>query len=276
MPSCHAQAPAQAMPDFRGTKCTASSTVCRTPCGVLSITTSAWAPLASWSGATRRPPTASWSIQACGIASPPAAAMMAAYGAPLANPPCRRQTAGAHWPGARCAGSRAPCRAGRAGARCCRPRWPGGSAPRPGSRSRCRSPARGPAGRWRRSPAQQLDHARHHTGLGDGLAQADRQAGVFIGLVDQRGVDKAVALHRAHGRQHLRIEHALRRPACAPCARAPPRVQPEAAEARGETVFSGHLAMSRLWHGRRQLRFGADGWPLPALSCTGNAGRRTG
>jgi hypothetical protein len=96
------------------------------------------------------------------------------------------------------AGSRAPCRAGRATARCCRPRRPRSSARPPGSRSRCRSRARGPACLWLPAsavrPQQQLDHAGHHTRLGDGLAQADRQAGVFVRLVDQRAVDEAMPL----------------------------------------------------------------------------------
>ena len=50
--------------------------------------------------------------------------------------------------------------------------------------------------------AQQLQHARHHAGLGDGLAQAYRQAGVFISLGAQAGIDKAVPLHRSQCLQH--------------------------------------------------------------------------
>eukprot|EP01038_Epipyxis_sp_PR26KG_P017762 gene17762-24765_t len=57
---------------------------------------------------------------------------------------CRRQTAGAHWPGGTAASCRAPCRAGHAGARCCRPLSPPGSTQPPGNHSRCRSPAPGP------------------------------------------------------------------------------------------------------------------------------------
>ncbi len=88
-----------------------------------------------------------------------------------------------------------------------------GSARRPGSRSRCRSRARGPACRALRAGAaeQQLDHARHDDGLGDRLAQADRQAGVFVGLVDQRAVDEAVALDCAQRGEHARVG-ACRRP----------------------------------------------------------------
>ena len=51
-----------AIPDFKGTKWTASSTICRRPCGVLSITTSACrpgAPAPADTGATNRPPMAS-------------------------------------------------------------------------------------------------------------------------------------------------------------------------------------------------------------------------
>ena len=56
---------------------------------------------------------------------------------------------------------------------------------------------------------QQLQHAGHHIGLGNGLPQSNGQAGVFVGLVHQRTVHKAVALHLAHGLQHRFIGNAL-------------------------------------------------------------------
>ena len=56
---------------------------------------------------------------------------------------------------------------------------------------------------------QQGQHAGNHAGLGDGLAQANRQAGVFIGLVDQGRINKAVPLHLAHGREHHGVADAL-------------------------------------------------------------------
>gem|GEM_PF-4449871 len=66
------------------------------------------------------------------------------------------------------------------------------------------------AAQFARSPvAQELHHARHHTWFGNGLTQAYRQAGVFIGLIDQRAVDKAVTLDAAHGLQHHRVGDAL-------------------------------------------------------------------
>ena len=48
----------QAIPDFRGTKCTASSTDSVNPCGVLSTTSNACCPVLLTVGATKRPPTA--------------------------------------------------------------------------------------------------------------------------------------------------------------------------------------------------------------------------
>ena len=51
---------------------------------------------------------------------------------------------------------------------------------------------------------QGLGHARHHPGLGDGLAVADRQRGVLVGAGGQRLVDEQVARHGAD-----RVEHAL-------------------------------------------------------------------
>lgn len=50
--------PFQAIPDFRGTKCTASSTDSVNPCGVLSTTSNACCPVLLTVGATKRPPTA--------------------------------------------------------------------------------------------------------------------------------------------------------------------------------------------------------------------------
>jgi hypothetical protein len=46
-----------------------------------------------------------------------------------------------------------------------------------------------------RAAEQQLDHAADHRRLGDGLAVADRQAGVFVGLGGERGVDEMVPRH---------------------------------------------------------------------------------
>ena len=57
---------------------------------------------------------------------------------------------------------------------------------------------------------QQLNHSGHHIGFGDGLAQTNGQAGVFIGLRDQSAFDKPMTLHRAHGLQHQRIFETLR------------------------------------------------------------------
>jgi hypothetical protein len=59
------------------------------------------------------------------------------------------------------------------------------------------------------STQQQFDHARHDIGLRDGLAHADRQAGVLVGLVHQCTVDEAMALHLLHRQQDLRIRHTL-------------------------------------------------------------------
>ena len=78
------------------------------------------------------------------------------------------------------------------------------------------------AGSIARAAQQQLDHARHHVGLGDRLAQADRQAGVFVGLVHQRAVDEAMPLHGAHRGEHAARRQCPARRASAPCARAPP------------------------------------------------------
>ncbi len=58
---------------------------------------------------------------------------------------------------------------------------------------------------------QQLAHAGHHVGFGNRLAQADRQAGVFVGLVHECTVHKAMPLDSAHGGQHLGIADTLRR-----------------------------------------------------------------
>ena len=58
--------------------------------------------------------------------------------------------------------------------------------------------------------AQQRNHAGHHVGFGDGLTQANRQTGVFVGLVHQSAVNKTMALHTPHGFKHHRIVNALR------------------------------------------------------------------
>ena len=57
--------------------------------------------------------------------------------------------------------------------------------------------------------AQQFDHPRDHTRLGDGLAQADRQARVFVRLTPQCAVHEPVTLHRRHGRHDERIGQPL-------------------------------------------------------------------
>ena len=57
--------------------------------------------------------------------------------------------------------------------------------------------------------AQEFNHARNHPWLGDGLTQADGQAGVLVGLVYQRAIYKAMALDTAHGGQHTWIAQAL-------------------------------------------------------------------
>ncbi len=41
-------------------------------------------------------------------------------------------------------------------------------------------------------------HARHHPGLGDGLAMADWQRGVFVGARGQRFIDEQMPRHGAH------------------------------------------------------------------------------
>ena len=51
----------------------------------------------------------------------------------------------------------------------------------------------------RRRAEQQFDHARHHIGFRNRLAQANRQASVFIRLTDQRGIDKTVPLNGMQG-----------------------------------------------------------------------------
>ena len=68
-----------------------------------------------------------------------------------------------------------------------------------------------PAKAARSAVHQQLQHARDHAGLGDGLPQANRQAGVFIGLVDQGAVYKPVPFDRAKGGQYLAIRDAALR-----------------------------------------------------------------
>jgi hypothetical protein len=45
---------------------------------------------------------------------------------------------------------------------------------------------------------QHADHARDHRGLGDRLAMADGQAGVFVGLCDQRAIHEKVPWHGPH------------------------------------------------------------------------------
>ena len=111
---------------------------------------------------------------------------------------CRRRTPAASCARATPPGCRAPCRARAAAAPPRSPTSPAATAARPGSRSRCRSRARGRDARCGARSArleQQLEHARHHRRLGDGLPVADRQAGVFVGLRHQRRVDEAVARH---------------------------------------------------------------------------------
>ena len=190
----HAPRRFHAIPDFRGTKSTGSSSVRSTPRAVLSITTRCCCPPAVSAGATRRPPTASWSIQAWGMASPPAAAMMAlrrSLGRTLAS---RHQKSGAGWPPESIADSRALCRAIRANAQWSTPLVTNGSTPQPDNHNLCRFPAPGPS-----SPIpleQQLQHAGHHIGLGNGLSEADGQAGVFVSLIGQSAVHETVALHR--------------------------------------------------------------------------------
>jgi hypothetical protein len=51
-------------------------------------------------------------------------------------------------------------------------------------------------------------HARHHPGLGDGLAVADRQGGVLVGAAGQRFIDEKVARHGAHGGEHALVADA--------------------------------------------------------------------
>ena len=56
--------------------------------------------------------------------------------------------------------------------------------------------------------AQQLNHARHHAGLGNGLPQTNGQAGVLVSLGDQGRIDKLMARHLAHGREHFGVAQA--------------------------------------------------------------------
>jgi hypothetical protein len=81
-------------------------------------------------------------------------------------------------------------------ARCARRQTPASTACRgwpPGSRSRRRSQASCPG---LATGNQQLDHARNHVGLRDGLAEPERQGRVFIGALRQRRLQENVARHR--------------------------------------------------------------------------------
>ncbi len=185
----------QAMPDFRGTKCTASRMLRRNSRGVFSSTTSTCRRSGMHGGSDEA--AAHGQLVEPGLRH----GVAAGRGDDAVVGRALRRMPGMPSPNSRCTlaqaegpqVARAPSRAGRAGARCCRPRWPHRPAPRPGSRSRCRSPARGPA----RPPARQprrpaAPPCAPPRWLGDRLAQPDRQAGVFVGLVDQRAVDEAV------------------------------------------------------------------------------------
>ena len=55
---------------------------------------------------------------------------------------------------------------------------------------------------------QRGGHARHHPGLGDGLAVADRQRGVLVGAARQRLVQEQVARHGAHRGEHALVADA--------------------------------------------------------------------
>ena len=146
---------------------------------------------------------------------------------------------------------------------------PPAPAPRPGSRSRCRSRARGrgsPRAARVRAAEQQLDHARHHRGLGDRLAVADRQAGVFVGLVDERAVDEAMARHRGQRAQHrARRRRPAPRSRCTMRARTVGRIEAEAGR-RGAPRASA-------CSGARRRRCGAQR-ALRRVRCASRAGKR--
>ena len=57
--------------------------------------------------------------------------------------------------------------------------------------------------------AGQFGHARHDVGIGNRLPEADRQRRVFVGARLQRLIDKQMARHAAHRRQHDFVLDAL-------------------------------------------------------------------
>ena len=86
---------------------------------------------------------------------------------------------------------------------------------------------------------QQGDHARHHRGLGDRLLMADRQAGVFVGLRGERGVDEQMARHGLQRVQHGSRGAGPRHAGAAPCGRAP---APNPDRRRSVRPCDGHRA----------------------------------
>lgn len=57
--------------------------------------------------------------------------------------------------------------------------------------------------------AEDLDHPRHHEGLGDGLLQTQGQRGVFVGAARKGFLDEELPRHRHHRGKHPLVADAL-------------------------------------------------------------------